>query len=85
MGNGGGSQQGLSLSNLHEILGNAMPELPRDQVGRHRLVRALNQRFGPNFRSLPGIKNLISEFDGEINFEARLQQLKQIKYKPKKE
>lgn len=77
-----GHGSGLRLSHLHDILGDAMPELPRDQVGRHRLIMALHQRFGANFRSLPGITGLVKQFDDEIDFEKRVSQLKQIKYVP---
>lgn len=73
----------LSLGNLPEILGDAMPELPRNPVGRHRLIRALQQRFGPNFRSLPGIKNLVAEFDKDLAFERKVAEIAAIKYKPK--
>lgn len=81
MGSAGAGQavQGLQLSKLHEILGDATPDLPRNAVGRHRLVRALNQRFGKNFRSLPGVSDLVGQFDNEIDFERRVQQLKSIK------
>lgn len=78
------STQGLQLSKLHEVLGEAMPELPRNPIGRHRLVRSLNQRFGPNFRSLPGVKDLMSQFDGEIEFEKQCAKLRSIKYVPTK-
>lgn len=70
----------LSLGQLPEILGDAMPELPRTAVGRHRLIRALQQRFGPNFRSLPGIKDLVEEFDKDIEFERKIAQMKEIRY-----
>lgn len=73
----------LSLSQLPEILGEAMPELPRNPVGRHRLIRSLQQRFGPNFRSLPGVKDLVEEFDSDIEFERRVARLGEIRYKPK--
>lgn len=76
------AQQGMQLSRLHEVLGDAMPDLPRNSVGRHRLIRALNQRFGKNFRSLPGIQDLVGQFDGEVAFEERAAKIKQIKYRP---
>lgn len=76
------AQQGMQLSRLHEVLGDSMPDLPRNAVGRHRLIRALNQRFGPNFRSLPGIQDLVGQFDHEVSFEERVAKIKQIKYKP---
>lgn len=77
---GSGSSGNLKLSYLPEILGDAMPELPKSPVGRHRLIRALQQRFGSNFRSLPGIKNLMSEFDHDVEFEKRIARLGSIKY-----
>lgn len=73
----------LELSKLPEILGDAMPELPRNNVGRHRLIRSLQQRFGNNWRSLPGVKDLVKEFDGEVALERRIAEIKRIKYKGK--
>lgn len=77
-----GAQSGMELSRLHEVLGEKMPELPRNPVGRHRLISALSQRFGPNFRSLPGVTDLMKQFDNEVDFERRIAQLKQVKYTP---
>jgi len=86
MGSAGAKASGnLSLSDLPKVLGDGMPDLPRDRVGRHRLVRALQQRFGQNFRSLPGLKGIIKEFDSELEFEGRVRKLKQIKYSKKKD
>lgn len=73
---------GISLSNLHEVLGHHTPELPRDAVGRMRLIQALHQRFGPGFRNLPGINSLIDEFDGEARHEETKRKLAAIRYEP---
>lgn len=81
---GSSGAQGMQLSKLHEVLGEKTPELPRNPVGRHRLVTALAQRFGPNFRSLPGVTDLMKQFDGEIEFERKLARIKAIKYEPKR-
>lgn len=75
---------GMSLSQLGEILGESTPDLPRNSVGRHRLVRALQQRFGSNWRSLPGVQGLVKEFDSEIAAERRIAQIRSIKMKGKK-
>lgn len=75
--------RGLTLRQLPEILGDAMPDLPKSAVGRHRLIRSLQQRFGANFRSLPGIKELVCEFDKEMEFEKKIATLGAIKYKAK--
>ena len=74
------SKSGLSLADLPEILGEAMPDLPKDAVGRYRLVRSLKARFGPNFRALPGVTNVLKEFDREIEFESRISKIKEIKF-----
>lgn len=72
----------LSLDVLPDLLGEGMPELPRNSVGRHRLIRSLQQRFGANFRSLPGVKDLVREFDESVRYEKRRHQISQIKFRP---
>ena len=84
MGSKAAGSGGLSLKQLPDVLGDAMPELPRNAVGRYRLIRALQQRFGDNFRALPGVSGLVKEFDEDIKFESRVNMLKAIKYERKK-
>lgn len=80
MGSVGASKQGsLELRHLPQILGEGMPELPRNEVGRFRLVRALQQRFGDNFRSLPGVSDLVKQFDNEVELETKIARISQIK------
>lgn len=79
MGADGAKGEGLQLSQLPKILGDAMPELPRNPLGRHRLIRSLQQRFGKNFRSLPGIKDLVKEFDKEIEYDKKIAQMKNLR------
>jgi len=73
----------MRLSNLADILGDAMPEMPKNGVGRHRLVRALQQRFGNNWRSLPGVKDLVKEFDRSVDMENKIKSISAIKAKGK--
>lgn len=80
IGSSGGESGKLTLKQLPEILGDAMPKLPRDRVGKLRLTTALRNRFGHDYRNLPGVEDLLKEFDEEIHFESRLAQLKAIKY-----
>lgn len=77
------SEQGskLKLSALAEILGDAAPELPRNSVGRFRLIRALRNRYGNSWRTLPGVTDLVKEFDGEVAFEKKIAQIKAVKVK----
>jgi hypothetical protein len=74
---------GMRLSNLHEVLGHLTPELPRNAVGRYRLITALHQRFGPGYRSLPGVNGLFKEFDGEVEHEERKRKLAAIQFDPR--
>ena len=77
-----GSRGGLRLEQLGDILGDAMPDLPRNPVGRHRLIRSLQQRFGRNFRSLPGVGDLVKQFDSDIEMERKITRIQAIKYRP---
>lgn len=86
MGSHAASQGGsLSLEHLPQILGDAMPELPRNAVGRIRLIRSLKARFGPNFRALPGVSNIVRDFDQAIVHEGRIAKISAIKLAPLKE
>jgi hypothetical protein len=82
IGKAGGKSGKLSLEQLPEILGDAMPELPKNAIGKHRLVTALRNRFGHDFRNLPGVSGLISEFDESIALEHRHAQIRAIKLTP---
>lgn len=65
-GNAASGGQRLQLSDLPALLGDKMPKLPVSHVGRRRLVKALQVRFGDGYRNLPGITELIDDFDKEI-------------------
>lgn len=75
-----GEGQKLSLENLPEILGLKMPELPKNKVGKLRLVHALQQRFGTNYRQYAGVSDLISNFDKEIEVEELVSKNKESRH-----
>lgn len=83
MGSGGKREKGqkLTLDDLSQLLGERMPKLEFSPVGRFRLTTALRNRFGDNYRNLPGISDIMHEFDEEAKFNVKLQQMKQIKTK----
>jgi hypothetical protein len=58
-------ESGIDFKDLPELLGEQMPVLGFHTLGRVRLIRALRQRFGPNFRAIQGIRELIDKFDHE--------------------
>jgi len=79
----GGHNQEMSLTNIGDILGEKLPELPKNSVGRFRLVKALQQRFGDGFRNIPGVSNILKDFDEDIRFDSQISKMKLIKPKSK--
>jgi hypothetical protein len=74
-----GSSGKLSLSNLHEALGEKMPEIPLNRIGRIRLVNALQERYGVNYKNLPGVKDVIAEFDKNAAVEMAISKNQEAK------
>jgi hypothetical protein len=86
MGKQGGdraSVRKLTLDDLGDILGERAPKLQFSPVGRMRLTSALRVRFGDQYRNLPGIEDILKEFDREAAFNIKLQEMKQIRAKGK--
>lgn len=77
-----GTKQGneITLDNLHEFLGvDKTPDMPRNAVGRHRLIQALRGRYGDQFRNVKMLKKLVDDFDAEIRHAETIHKLKKIK------
>lgn len=68
------SKQDLSLKDLPELLGEKMPDLPKNRIGKFRLINALQQRFGPGFNNIPMVAGIIKEFDEEVKLENVIRQ-----------
>lgn len=64
-----GEKQNLGLKDLPEILGEKMPDMPKNRIGKFRLINALSQRFGPGFRNIPMVDSILKEFDDEMELE----------------
>ncbi len=64
----------LGFADLPELLGEKMPDLPMNRIGKFRLINALSQRFGPGFRNIPMVSNIIKEFDSKISDENVMRQ-----------
>ena len=60
---GVGPMPKMDQSRYEEFFGEAMPTIEPTVVGRHRLVSALRNKFGANYRSLAVAKDLIRKFD----------------------
>lgn len=63
------AKRGLTLADLPKLLGESMPRIQYNPLGRLHLMNALKQRFGANYRNIPGIQGIISEFDREAKTE----------------
>lgn len=59
----------MSMNDLPKILGEKMPEMPYNRIGRFRLNNALKLRFGSGYKNIPGIKNILTEFDSHVETE----------------
>lgn len=64
-----GEKEDLGLKDLPLILGEKMPDLPKNRIGKFRLVNALQQRFGPGFKNIPMVTKIMKEFDDEVETE----------------
>lgn len=69
----------ISLNDLPDLLGERMPKMEYSPVGRYRLTQALRNRFGDNYRNLPGMSEVLQEFDKEAEFNIAIQKMKLIK------
>lgn len=67
MGEGFEGRTKLSLEDLPKILGEKMPELPYNRLGKMRLVNALHNRFGAGYRNIPGVKDIMEHFEKETH------------------
>lgn len=75
-----GSQE-ISLKNLRDFLGDGMPEIKFNPLGRVRLIKALKQRFGEGFRAIPGVSKTLKAFDNESSFDLKVREMKKITIK----
>jgi len=55
----------LDLSVIRKALGDSVPVLGASPVGRVRLMRALQGRFGKGFKNLPEAKAALTDFDSQ--------------------
>lgn len=82
MGKGGDVAKGgrkLTLDDLGVLLGEKLPKLEYTPVGRLRLTTALRNRFGDGYKNLPGISDIMKEFEAESKFRVKLEEMKMIR------
>ena len=65
------------LKPFREVLGDRMPgNISFDNVGRFKLMRAMRDRFGANFRNVEKARELMSFFDREVRYREVLKKYK---------
>lgn len=67
---------GLDFEDLKLLLGERMPHLQFDPLGRHRLIHALRDRFGANYKNMPEIQGILSKFDEHAKREVEFHRIK---------
>jgi hypothetical protein len=56
----------LNLTPFRQILGDDIPDLPLNKIGRFRLLQALRRKFGANFKNVGQAKKLLDIFDRQL-------------------
>lgn len=74
-----GSKEEFDLGDLKELLGEKMPDMPYNRVGKVRLLRALRNRFGEGFRNMKQLQGLLKQFDHEVKTDLELRKIRKIK------
>lgn len=56
----------LNLTPFRLVLGDDIPDLPLNRVGRFRLLQALRRKFGAGFKNVGQAKRLLDIFDRQL-------------------
>lgn len=63
------SSHRLTMKDLPKLVGEKMPEIPNNRIGRYRLQNLLKMRFGNGYKNIPGIKDILEDFDKDVEAE----------------
>lgn len=66
----------MDLAPIQEILGENTPEISPTPLGRFRLVSALRNKFGDNYRNVPTAKTALDHFDKEHQYFKLLRKIR---------
>lgn len=56
----------LNLTPFRQVLGEDIPDLPLNKIGRFRLLQALRRKFGISFKNVGQAKKLLDMFDRQL-------------------
>lgn len=69
-------KKGIELHDLPSLLGDGLPHIEFHTLGRIRLIRALRNRFGNNYRSIPGVQSVLAKFDAQAKIALQHHEIK---------
>lgn len=56
----------VDLSKFNDLVGEDMPEITPDKIGKFRVYQILRRRFGVNFKNHPAAKQVLTHFENEV-------------------
>lgn len=59
-------KESFDMGDLPDLLGEKMPHIDFTRVGRIRLMSALRNRFGDDFRNMKSVTGIIQDFDTKL-------------------
>jgi hypothetical protein len=65
----------MNLVPIKEVLGEDTPEITPTPLGRFRLVSALRNKFGDNYRNIPSARKALDHFDDEHDYFQKLRRI----------
>lgn len=65
----------MNMGPIKDVLGDDMPEIGPTPLGRFRLISALANKFGQNYKNIPKAKKALDHFDNEHKFFSTLRKL----------
>jgi hypothetical protein len=65
----------MNLGPIKEVLGENVPEITPTPLGRLRLVSALINKFGQNYRNIPPARKALDHFDSEHDYFRKLRRI----------
>ena len=63
-------------SKFRAHIGEDAPKLEPTKLGQYRLMMGLRNKYGANYRNIPGISEALKDFDLEVRYHKIMKKLK---------
>lgn len=64
-----GAPQTIDFSQFHEVMGEEMPGITPDAIGKYRLQQVLRRRFGATYKNHPVAQAALKHFQMSARFK----------------